>query len=122
LQAYFERAGEALAKMSGARRALAPRQVAGTLNGLVRDLLHVESLLIGLDGFENVDRLVTNLGVVLRDNEAAVVGMDQEVSCVPSTPQLVHGDIVLVGRTFATAAYSIGSAIWTVSLYCCRAR
>jgi hypothetical protein len=93
VKAYFERAGEAFAKMSRARRALAPRQVAGTLNGLVRDLLHVESLLLGLDGFDNVDRLVTDLGVVSRDNEAALVGIDEELNRVPYTLQLVLSDI-----------------------------
>jgi hypothetical protein len=93
MRAYFEQAREALAKMSGARRAFAPRQVAGTLNGLVRDLQHVESLLLGLDGFDNVGRLLTDIGVVLRDNEAALAGIDEEVKGVASTVRLVQGDI-----------------------------
>jgi hypothetical protein len=94
MKAYFERAGKALAKVSGSRRALAPRQVAGTLNDLVRDLQHVESLLLGLDGFENVGKLVTGLGVLLRSNEAALVGIDEDLKGVASTVQLVHGDII----------------------------
>jgi hypothetical protein len=85
---------KALAEISRARRALAPKQVAGTLNGLVRDLQHGDSLLLGLDGFDNVGRLVTALGIFLRSSEAALAGIDEEVRGVASTLHVVHGDII----------------------------
>jgi hypothetical protein len=76
---YFEQAHQALAGLTVAHRALAPREVAGTLNGLVRDLRHVECLPLDLDGFDVVGRLVTDLGVVLRGSETALVEIDEEV-------------------------------------------
>jgi hypothetical protein len=60
----------------------------------VRDLQHVECLLLGLDGVDNVGRLVTDLGVILRSNGAALVGIDEEVKGVASTLEAVHGDTI----------------------------
>jgi hypothetical protein len=125
VKAYFERASEALAKGSAAPRALTPRQVAGALNGLVRDLRHVESLLLGLDGFDNVARPVPELGVVLRDNQAARVGVGKTVNGVAS---LRCGGfratllILFIGSMLAAATLSIGFASWIVPLNCCWTR
>jgi hypothetical protein len=94
LQAFFEQASKARAEVCGARQAFKPRQVAGTLYGLVRDLQHVELLLLNLDGFDNVGRLVDNLGIAVHSNEGALADIDNELTGVASALQLVHGDII----------------------------
>jgi serine/threonine protein kinase len=100
LKTYFTKASAELDKIggsglrNGARRLLAPAAIAGVLHGLVRDLQHVESLLLNLDGFANLRRLNKDLLVVVRANKGVLEDVREEVTGVASSLHDVDGNVL----------------------------